>query len=150
MRLRVQDAMIRNVITVDADLSVKMAARMMSHLQVSSLVVIEDGEAVGIINEKDIISRVVSKDRSPSKLMVYEVMTTPLLTTIPDADLENAIQLMVFNGIKKLPVLSGDEKKELVGLLSLTDIVRFFPQLYARIFNVETIMPKEPPQLYIQ
>jgi CBS domain-containing protein len=136
--------------TVDSDLSIKMAARMMTHLQVSSLVVVEDGDVVGIINEKDIISRVVAKDKSPSKLMVYEVMTTPLLTTLPDADLENALQLMVFNGIKKLPVLSGDENKELVGLLSLTDVVRFFPQLYARVFNVENLVPKESTLPYIQ
>lgn len=150
MRLRVQDAMIRNVMTVDADISVKMAARMMAHLQVSSLVVVEDGDVVGIINEKDIISRVVAKDKSPSKLMVYDVMTTPLLTTLPDADLENALQLMVFNGIKKLPVLSGEENKELVGLLSLTDVVRFFPQVYARVFNVENLVPKESTLPYIQ
>jgi len=136
--------------TVDADISIKMAARMMAHLQVSSLVVVEDGNVVGIINEKDIISRVVAKDKNPNKLMVYDVMTTPLLTTLPDADLENALHLMVFNGIKKLPVLSGDENKELVGLLSLTDVVRFFPQLYARIFNVDNLMPKESTLPYIQ
>ncbi|MBN1682416.1 CBS domain-containing protein [Candidatus Bathyarchaeota archaeon] len=150
MRLQVQDAMIRNVMIVDSDLSVKNAARMMAYLQVSSLVVVENNVVVGIITKGDIISRVVSKDKNPNKLMVSEVMTTPLLTTMPEADLEFAAQLMVFNKIKKLPVLSGYKDSELVGLLSLTDIARFFPLLYAKLFNVDKLIEsKNPALLYI-
>jgi predicted transcriptional regulator len=53
-------------------------------------------------------------------------MTTPLVVVEPNLDLEEAAKLMFQMKIKKLPVVDG---KKLVGLVSLTDIARFQPQM---------------------
>jgi len=65
-----------------------------------------------------------------SKLRVKDVMTSPLVVAEPKMDLGEAVRLMFKLKIKKLPVVEG---KRLTGLVSLTDIARFQPQMMGLI-----------------
>jgi CBS domain-containing protein len=126
LSLKVEDLMIKDVITVDANLTVKEAAQIMNKFEIGCLLAVRNGKAIGIITERDLLKRIVAESRSATKTKVKEVMSTPLIVVEPDMELEDAAKLMFEMKIKKLPVVEG---KRLVGLITLTDIARFQPQV---------------------
>ncbi len=126
MSLKVEDVMIKNVVTVDADTTVKKAVETMNKHEIGSLVVMKRNKLVGILTERDILKRVLAESRNPEKTKVSEIMTTPVITASPTTDLEEAAKLMFEKNVKKLPVVS---KGKLVGLVTLTDLARFQPKI---------------------
>lgn len=64
-------------------------------------------------------------------------MSSPVITTRPNSQLENAIRYMLTNNIKKLPVVAGEKDEELVGILSLTDVARLHPIIYTKLLEYQ-------------
>ena len=124
--LTVRDLMARNIITVQAEDSIIKAASVMDENGVSSVVVKEGNEFSGMITERNIISRVVSKGLDPQRIKVGEVMSTPLITISPDATVEEAAGKMRDNKIRRLLV---EENHQKVGIITESDIVRVDPEL---------------------
>jgi CBS domain-containing protein len=141
MSLKVEEVMHVNVVTIDGKYTARQAAKMMSYRGVSSLVVVSKKKLSGIITEKDICSRVVAKGMNPERVKVQEIMTQPVVIVKPDSSLENAIQVMLMQGIKKLPVLGGEFGEDLVGILSLTDVAMMYPAMYASIKQLQESQP---------
>jgi CBS domain-containing protein len=125
-KLKVADIMVKEVITIGENASVKEAADFMNKFEVGSIVAIREGKATGIITERDILKRIVAEAKSATKTKVKDIMSSPLIVVAPETDLEEAGQLMFQKKIKKLPVV---EREKLVGLVSLTDIARYQPGL---------------------
>jgi CBS domain-containing protein len=119
--------MIEGVITIDSDATVMKAVKMMNENEIGCLIVTRRGKAVGIVTERDLLTRVIAKSKNPKKTKVREVMTKPLISGQPDMDLEEATKLMFKMKIKKLPVVESEGK--LAGLITLTDVARFQPQM---------------------
>jgi CBS domain-containing protein len=126
MVLRVEDVMVKEVITIDENATVKEAAEIMNKFEIGCLIAVKKGKAVGIITERDLLKRVIAETLDANKTKVNEVMSSPLVVVEPSTDLEEAVKLMFQMKIKKLPVV---QDKHLVGLVSLTDIARFQPQV---------------------
>lgn len=126
MALKVEDIMIRNVITVNADITVKEAVKIMNKNEIGSLVVIKEKRLVGILTERDILKRVLAESKNPEKTKVSQIMSTPVIAASPQTDLEEAAKLMFEKNVKKLPVVS---EEKLVGLVTLTDLARFQPEI---------------------
>ncbi len=126
LSLKVEDVMIKEVITIDENDTVKEAAEVMNKFEIGCLIAVRKGKAMGIITERDLLKRVVAENRDATKTKVKDVMSSPLVVVEPEMDLEEAVKLMFQMKIKKLPVVKG---KRLVGLVSLTDIARFQPQM---------------------
>jgi CBS domain-containing protein len=126
MSLKVEDAMIRDVIAVDATSTVKEAVEIMNEHEIGCLVVIENHRLIGILTERDVLKRVLAATKDPKKTKVGEIMTTRVFTVSPETDLEEAARLMFENDVKKLPVVS---EGKLVGLVTLTDLARFQPEI---------------------
>jgi len=124
--LKVEDVMVESVVTVDADSSVMKAVKVMNEHEIGCLVVIRRGKAVGIITERDLLKRVIAKSKNPNRIKVREIMTKPLIAGQPEMDLEDATRLMFERKIKKLPVV---DHGRLLGLITLTDVARFQPQM---------------------
>lgn len=125
--LRVKDLMARNIITIQAEDSIIKAASVMDENGVSSVVVKEGNKFSGMITERNIISRVVSKGLDPQKIKVSEVMSTPLITISPDATIEEAARKMRDNKIRRLLV---EENHQKIGIIAESDIVRVDPELH--------------------
>ncbi len=125
-RLRVADVMVKEVITIGENASVKEAADIMNKFEVGSVIAAREGKAIGIITERDILKRIVAEAKSARKTKVKDIMSSPLIAVAPDTNLEEAGQLMFQKKIKKLPVV---DREKLVGLVSLTDIARYQPGL---------------------
>jgi CBS domain-containing protein len=126
MSLKVEDAMVDDVVTIEADATVKKAVDLMNKHEIGCLIVVRSGKAVGIVTERDMLSRVLGMARDPERTKVSDIMTSPLVVADPQMDLEEAARLMFKMKVKKLPVVS---KGDLVGLLTLTDVARFQPQI---------------------
>lgn len=135
LTLKVVDVMIREVITIDENATVKEAADIMNKFEIGCLIAIKKGKAVGIITERDLLKRVISELKDANKTKVKDVMSSPLVVVEPNMDLEEAVKLMFQMKIKKLPVVDG---KRLVGLISLTDIARFQPQMIKILKQLST------------
>ncbi len=118
--------MIKEVITVDGESTVKEAADIMNRFEIGCLIVIGNGKAEGILTERDLLKRVVSPGKNPLTTAVRTVMSKPLIVVEPDMELEEAAKLMFKLKIKKLPVVDSGR---LMGLVTLTDLARFQPQM---------------------
>ncbi|MBA7642748.1 A-adding tRNA nucleotidyltransferase [subsurface metagenome] len=134
MELCVEDIMSRDVITVETSLTIKNAARSMAKFGVSGLVVLHEGNLVGILTERDILMRVVTSGINPESVRVRDVMSEPVIVVSPVMPLEKAVNIMFHEKIKKLPVVDrNEEHSKLVGILSLTDVARLQPKLLESI-----------------
>jgi len=123
MSMKIRDLMIREVITVDSDYTVKHAVDIMNRFGIGCVVVLEKERVAGILTERDVLKRAVAVARDPEKTFVREVMSRPVIVVGPDFALEDTVMLMFKHKIKKLPVMeSRCGKDELVGLVTLTDI----------------------------
>lgn len=113
--------MVGEVITIEADVAVRKAVRLMNDREIGCLVVVQDGKPAGIVTERDMLKRVLVAGRDPRAIEVAEVMSKPLLFIEPEKEIEEAVKLMFKHKIKKLPVV---ENERLVGLVTLTDLIR--------------------------
>ena len=126
MSLKVEDVMVEDVVTVEADATVKKAVTIMNRNEIGCLIVVKQGKAIGIVTERDMLARVLAQSRDPERTRVSEVMSAPLIVADPDMELEEAARLMFKMKVKKLPVVTNGQ---LIGLITLTDLARFQPQI---------------------
>jgi CBS domain-containing protein len=133
--LKVRDVMVREVITVDENSTVKEAVDIMNEFQIGSLIVMEKGKAKGIVTERDFLRRVIAKAKDVTNTKVIEIMTTPLVVVEPSTDLDEAVKLMFQNKIKKLAVIDANK---LIGIVTLTDIARVQPQMIKMLKQLAT------------
>lgn len=117
----VADVMKSPVISVDTTATVMEAMHLMRQKAVSSVLVtpkVKGGQA-GIMTQRDIMSKVVTKGKDPKKLKVRQVMSTPLVSVPPDCSLRDAAKLMVKRNIRRVLVAEGGK---IIGIVSDTDI----------------------------
>ncbi|HSF27816.1 MAG TPA: CBS domain-containing protein [Nitrosopumilaceae archaeon] len=116
----VKDIMKNNVISIDSSMAVKDAAEMMDSSEIGGIIVMENNIATGMITERDIVRRIVAKNKNYSTKL-NEVMSTPLITISPDETVWELAQLMKVKKIHRVPVTSGTR---LVGIVTTTDLAR--------------------------
>jgi len=121
MSLQVKDVMVKSIITIEAEDTVKKAAELMEKHNIGCLIVVSYGNPIGIITERDMLKKVLLQRRDPWKTKVGNIMSAPLMTVNPQVDIRDAVRLMNERRIKKLPVI---ENGNLIGLVSLTDVMR--------------------------
>lgn len=127
---KIRKLMSRKVVTLQAHSTVHEAVKLMNKNKIGSLMIVRNGETVGILTERDLLERVLEKCKNPKATHVFEAMTNHVITGNPDMEIHEASTLMFENKIKKLPIVDGNK---LVGMVTLTDIAR------ATSVNEETI-----------
>lgn len=124
--LKTKDVMIKDVISVLSNVSMKDAAGIMVEKGISSLAIKEGADIVGIVTNRDFVKKSISfPEKRLKDIAVKELMSSPL-TISQDSTLEEAARLM---GEKKTRHLLVKEGKEIVGLVSLRDLLTGFPEL---------------------
>jgi CBS domain-containing protein len=145
--MKIRDMMIRQVITVDKDYTIKHAVNIMNRGGIGCVIVLENMRVAGILTERDILKRVVAVAKDPEKTFVREVMSMPVFVADPDITLEDAVKLMFKHKIKKLPVLENrGGNDELVGLVTLTDIARIQSNLIEQLMEHFERVGEAPPK----
>jgi CBS domain-containing protein len=107
--------------TIAPKVTVYSALELMATKNIGALVVIEDGNVVGMFTERDYARKVILKGRSSKTTTVSELMITDVLYVSPDDTIENCMALMTDKRLRHLPVM---ENGQLTGLISIGDIVR--------------------------
>jgi CBS domain-containing protein len=141
--LRVKEVMSPNPLTISEDTTVADAARALEKQDSSCALIERDGEIVGMITERDITRRVVAKGVLPETTKVASVMTSQIIVTSPDTNIEEALKVMTANRVRRLPVV--DEKSGLVGLVRVADIARALSEKAGYSTSLIMAMTKETP-----
>ncbi|MFQ5476386.1 MAG: cyclic nucleotide-binding/CBS domain-containing protein [Nitrosopumilus sp.] len=116
----VNQVMNKDVLTADKSTSLQDAAQKMKELKIGCVIVTEGTNPVGIITERDFVTKVAAEGR-PLFTEVSEVMTSPLITIDPEETIWEASEMMKEKGIHKLPV---KENGQIIGIVTTTDIVK--------------------------
>lgn len=135
MSLKVQEIMIKDVITLGTKATVSEAVNLMNEHKIGCVVIIQNGEAIGIITERDMLKRVLIETRDPNTTKVSQIMTAPLVVGNPEMDIQEAVRLMAAEKIRKLPIT---EDGKLVGMITLTDLARsiaYLEHIFKRMRN---------------
>ena len=121
MSQKLKNIMVETVRTASLEDTVQEIAVLMNKYQIGCVIIVDEEQPVGIVTERDIMKRVVSKGLVPKNLKVVDVMSKPLITASPSMAAGDAAKVMLKWNIKKLPVA---EDGQLVGVVTLTDLLR--------------------------
>mgnify|MGYP001164953124 CR=1 FL=1 len=119
---QIRDIMEKNVITIEYNKTTLDAARLISEKDVSFLVIMKDDTPVGVLSESDFVKRLAANDKRSSDVIISEIMSSNFRWVEPETELEDAIQKMLNNNIRRLVIL--DDNK-LVGIITQTDFTGF-------------------------
>ncbi|PLX89522.1 MAG: histidine kinase [Desulfuromonas sp.] len=111
----------RDVWSIAADARVYDALELMAEKRVGALVVLEQGQVVGVFSERDYTLKVDLCGRSSREASVREVMSTDVYCVTPETSVDEAMAITTESRSRHLPVM---ENGELVGLTSIGDLVK--------------------------
>ena len=124
MSLTVRDVMVTGPVTVRPHETARHAYRLMRDNRFRHLPVVEDGQLVGILSDRDL--RPVLLSPTLARARVGELMSEDLTTVGPDALVEEAASLLVVKKIGCLPVVADGR---LVGIVTETDLLGVLVEL---------------------
>ena len=119
---QVRDIMEKNVITLEYDKSALDASIMLKEKEISFLVIQKEGNPIGLVTERDIVRKIAAEDKKSSEVLIQDLMSKKFKWVKPEDSIENAIQKMLNNNIRRLVVLDNDK---LVGVITQTDLSAF-------------------------
>ncbi len=141
--LKNEDIMVEDVVTVEADETVTKAVGLMNKHEIGCLIVTKHGKPIGIVTERDLLQRVLAESRKPENLKVWQIMSAPLVFGDLKMDVEDTIKFMLKMKIKKLPIV---RRGKLLGLVTLTDLVSFQPQIVSILKKLSASGLPSPPR----
>ena len=117
----VSDIMIKDLITISENDTALKAAQLMTEKGISSLIVLADDQPIGIVTERDFIKKICLKELKLSSVKVGEMMSRIRTSASPDTPIDVAVQRMVNNRIRRLPII---ENGKVVGIITVTDLAK--------------------------
>ncbi|MFC6757966.1 MULTISPECIES: CBS domain-containing protein [Haloarcula] len=140
--MQVRELMSTEVVTVGLEATLADAADRLLNAGVGSVIVVEDGEPVGIVTESDVLRAARDTGNALRDIDVREVGHGAVVTTSPSKAVTTVARLMADEGVKKVPVMDG---LDLVGMVTLTDIVWALPSLRAETTAMEAVRDRWSP-----
>jgi len=122
--MKVKNWMSRDVVTISPEATLQDAIGLMKKHSVRHIPVVEDGELVGWVSEGDIRGAYLAS--LIEDIRVRDVMIKEPITISPEADLEEAAEVLYRHGIGGIPVVEG---RQVVGVVTVTDIMAAFIQI---------------------
>lgn len=117
----VSKVMTQPVQRIHTHASVQQAVEIMSQYHIGSLIVTQGEKDVGIITERDVLSKVFARQLPAELLQVKDVMSTPLITTKLTTTGDDAIRLMRTRNVRRLPIT---ENAKIVGIFTPSDVLK--------------------------
>jgi CBS domain-containing protein len=121
-KIRVKNIMSKGVLSVDAEMNVNEAAKMMEDSEVGAIIVMENNTPIGIITDRDFAVKIVAH-AYPITTPVKKIMSSPLIGINPDESVWTVADLMYTRKVRKIPVIDEDK---VVGIVTATDLVNQF------------------------
>jgi CBS domain-containing protein len=117
----VRDIMIKDLLTISENETALKAAQVMTEKGVSSLIVLSNDQPIGIVTERDFIKKICVKELKVSSVRVRDMMSRIRTSASPDTPIDVAVQRMVNNRIRRLPII---ENGKVVGIITVTDLAK--------------------------
>ncbi len=140
--MMVKDAMNKNVVTMDPDVTVQEAAKKMVGAGTKFIIVTENEKLVGIVTEWDFVKKIAGEEEFKENAKLKTIMTKKVIVVMPDTEIREAAEIMASNNIKKLPVV---DKNVLIGVVTAMDIVAAEPKLIEQISELILTAGKQKP-----
>ena len=120
--IRVKDVMKKKFDIVDRLDTIEDALNQMVHFETKCLLVNkrDENDEFGMVMISDIARQVLAKDRPPSRVNIYEIMSKPVITIKPDMDIRYCARLFTRFNLSRAPVTKHGQ---IIGIISLTDMV---------------------------
>lgn len=115
----IRDIMNKCVVTISKEKSALEAAKLLVEKDISFLVVTEGQNPIGILSEADYVKKVLVNDKRASEVIVADIMSPKFRWVEPTTTIEDAVQKMLNNKIRRLVVLEGEK---LAGVITQTDL----------------------------
>ncbi len=115
-----------DVVTASPDTKVIEVAGMMNNSNVGCVVITENQCPVGIVTDRDLVTRVMATGRDPKKTAISEVMTRDPVVVEDGTGLFEAMQFIREEGVRRLPIVDSDGN--LAGIITTDDIIRLIGQ----------------------
>ena len=115
----IRDIMNKHVVTISKEKSALEAAKLLVEKDISFLVVTEGQTPIGILSEADYVKKVLVNDKRASDVTVADIMSPKFRWVEPTTTIEDAVQKMLNNKIRRLVVLEGEK---LAGVITQTDL----------------------------
>jgi len=142
--MQVRELMSTDVVTVGVDATLADAADRLLDAGVGSVIVVNaDRHPLGILTESDVLRAARDTGRVLADIDVRDVGHRAVVTTPPSSSVPSVARLMADEGVKKVPVLDG---VDLVGIVTLTDIVWALPSLRAETAGIEAVRDEWSPR----
>ena len=125
----VRDVMTRQVIVIDPDRTIADAAKRMAAKRIGGLVVVEHGRPIGLLTDRDILWNITAKGKNPSRVLVRDIMTSPVATVSPLTTLRAAARVMLEQKTRWI-VVTRLENVE--GIVTASDLTQGFLEAFAR------------------
>jgi signal-transduction protein with cAMP-binding, CBS, and nucleotidyltransferase domain len=130
------------VVAVSPDTPTTDIARTMGDKNVGSVVVISgDSKPLGILTDRDLVTRVLAQEKNPGEVRAEGIMTRDVVTFHDSMGIYEAIQKMTDVGIRRMPIV--DDGGRLIGIVTMDDIVRMLGEEMAAI--AKNIEKQSPP-----
>ena len=119
--MKLKDIMTMDVVTIQPEDTLQIAAHKMRNHDIGFLPVRQNGEVLGVITDRDIVTRAVAESMDPKTPVTRDLMTSPAVSCFEDQEVEDAARVMKQNQIRRLVILKR-ANNELVGVISLGDL----------------------------
>jgi len=132
----------KKLVTINPDDTVFHAAKLMAENDIGSIIVVKGDKPVGIITERDMVTRVLAKALdNPSTLPVREIMSKDLKTIKPEKTVTDAAEMMRENNIRRLIVTNNGR---VVGIITSKDILQVYPEIIGILYEKLTLNISPP------
>lgn len=136
----VRDIMNKQVITISKDKTCHDAATILKEKDISFLVVVEGKNPIGVITEADFVRKLVASNGVPSENKVSEIMSPKFRWVEPTTPIEDAVQKMLNNNIRRLIVLDNND---LAGVITQTDLAAYLRSTLLIDGTVKSVNPDD-------
>ncbi len=109
-----------NIWSVSPQETAYKALEIMADKNIGALLVIDEGQIVGVFSERDYARKVILKGKSSKETNVGELMSSPVIYISPEKSIEECMALMTTTRHRHMPVI---ENGKLIGLVSIGDVV---------------------------
>jgi CBS domain-containing protein len=136
--MSIQEVCTYEVVTTTKSTLIKEAAKLMKKNNIGNIVVVESEKPVGILTDRDIVTKVFADDKDANGIRVSDVMSSNLLVLKKDQGIKEAIDAMCNKGVRRAPIV--DDNNKLCGIATVDDLL---PLIANELHSVAKLVCKQ-------
>jgi len=116
-----RDIMSSKVVTIESNVSATEIAKIMDKNKVSSIIITKDQLPIGMVTERDLVSKIVAQNKKPSEVKTIDITTSPLVIVSSLTPTDEIVEKMIDKKIRRVVVMDSNQP---LGIITVTDFVK--------------------------